>query len=131
MDNLACNEEHGDLLLGGQGDRLKGRNVGADHEEMWILRQCRDLRIGQIVAVERRAVGQVSRAPNRGARTGTPARLVMPGPLMSDGIREASAWPRTGRPAIGDSRLFSVMGAPAEVRTPARTLVSTLRNTVP
>ena len=36
-----------------------------------------------------------------------------------------------GRPAIGDSRLFSVMGAPAEVRTPARTLVSTLRNTVP
>ena len=61
----------------------------------------------------------------------TPSRLVIPGLLISDGIRAASAWPSTDRPAIGDSRLFSIMGAPAEVRTPARTLGSRLRNTVP
>src|SRR5436309_15980665 len=66
-----------------------------------------------------------------GAGNETPACFVMPGGFMSDGIREASAWPRTARPSSGDSRLFSAMGPPATVRTPARTLGSTLRNTVP
>src|SRR5207249_7511031 len=112
MDNLACNEEHSDLLLGGQGDRLKGRNVGADHEEMWILRQCRDLRIGQIVAVERRAVGQVSRAQNRRAvRVGD--ALVSLRDLIDDSLgRHAWKWSLPDMRRVRDR----IAGAPNPLR---------------
>src|SRR5262249_3298047 len=66
----------------------------------------------------------------RGEPTETPSRLIIPGELISDGTRESSNIPRRCR-SPGDSRLFSMIGPPATVRTPACILGSIAIATLP
>src|SRR5215831_7965351 len=59
----------------------------------------------------------------KGAETETPSRLTIPGPLISDGVREASSAPSTDR-LDGVNRLFAMIGAPQHSRLPTSTLGS-------
>src|SRR5205085_1127037 len=61
-------EERRDLLLGAPGDRPKTGDVKSGQEPMRNCRQLGVLREGEVVAVERGAVGQVARAQQRGGR---------------------------------------------------------------